>query len=329
MTPPIRQTLSYIKNQLAIYDIDPKNKLGQNFLIDLNTLDLVIAAGNLSKNDAILEIGPGTGTLTHHLVELAGFVLSVEIDRRFEPVLQHLIPNNSPFELHIGDFLASKNRLDSQVLDKFIAGGTKFGCSQFKLVANLPYSIATPAIINLLMSPIPLERIVGLVQWETAEKITAKPGTDPYSGMSVLIQSLADCRILRRVPPTVFHPKPKVDSAILEILPNREKQAYLCNFLSTTVSAKDGPNRFRMFLRDLFLHRRKSLRQALAKMPMGVKIQKPLLDEMLIAQQLPPDIRADQLDFESLLSLAKGWWQIKGQVDPIKGFIEDSLLDES
>lgn len=96
MTQPIRQTISYIKNILAIYAIDPKNKLGQNFLIDLNTLDLVIAAGNLSKQDAVLEIGPGTGTLTHNLVEQAGYVLSVEIDSRFEPILKELVPSESP-----------------------------------------------------------------------------------------------------------------------------------------------------------------------------------------------------------------------------------------
>lgn len=95
MTQPIRQTISYIKNILAIYAIDPKNKLGQNFLIDLNTLDLVIAAGNLSKQDAVLEIGPGTGTLTHNLVEQAGYVLSVEIDSRFEPILKELVPSES------------------------------------------------------------------------------------------------------------------------------------------------------------------------------------------------------------------------------------------
>ena len=329
MTQPIRQTISYIKNILAIYAIDPKNKLGQNFLIDLNTLDLVIAAGNLSKQDAVLEIGPGTGTLTHNLVEQAGYVLSVEIDSRFEPILKELVPSESPFELHMGDFLASKNRLDSQVLDKLKAGAKKYGCTQFKLVANLPYSIATPAIINLLMSDIPFERLVGMVQFETAEKIAAKPNTDPYSAMSVLIQSLAECRILRRVPPTVFHPKPKVDSAILEILPNPDKRAHLCNFLSTADSPMAGPNRFRIFLRDLFLHRRKSLRQALAKMPMGTNILKPLLDELLITQQLTPEIRADQLDAHQLLTLAKGWWRIKDHVDPIKGFIEDSLLDEA
>lgn len=329
MSPPIRQTISHIKNILAIYNIDPKNKLGQNFLIDLNTLDLVIAAGNLSKKDAILEIGPGTGTLTQNLVEKAGYVLSVEIDHRFEPILQTLMPTGSPFELHMGDFLASKNRLDAQILDKLKAGAAKYGCTQFKLVANLPYSIATPAIINLLMSDIPFDRLVGMVQFETAEKIAAKPSTDSYSAMSVLIQSLAECRILRRVPPTVFHPKPKVDSAILEILPIQEKRAHLLRFLESVNSPLDGPNRFRIFLRDLFLHRRKSLRQALAKMPLGINILKPLLDELLNSQNLTPEIRADQLDGHQLLTLAKGWWQIKDGVDPINGSIEDSLLDEA
>lgn len=325
----MRQTLSYIKNLLATHGIDPKNKLGQNFLIDLNTLDFVIAAGDLSKEDAILEIGPGTGTLTHNLVERAGYVLSVEIDLRFEPILRSLFSAESSFELHMGDILASKNKLDPEVLERWKAGATRHGCTRFKLVANLPYSVATPVLINLLLTDIPIERLVGMVQFETAEKIAAETGSDSYSGLSVLAQSLADCRIVRRVPPTVFHPRPKVDSAILELLPNHQKRANLCSSLASSDEPLLGPVRFRLFLRDLFLHRRKTLRAALVKMPLGSNIPKPLLDELIARNELPAQIRADQMSHAQLLEFAIGWWEIKNSLGPILEPIDDDLVIDS
>lgn len=325
----MRQTLSYIKTLLATHGIDPKNKLGQNFLVDLNTLDLVIAAGNLSKKDAILEIGPGTGTLTHNLVERAGFVLSVEIDSRFEPILGSLFPHEAPFELHMGDILASKNKLDPIVLEKWKAGASKHGCTCFKLVANLPYSVATPVLINLLLSDIPIERLVGMVQFETAEKISAGPGSQAYSGLSVFAQSMADCRIVRRVPPTVFYPRPKVDSAILEMLPNQEKRAHLCEMLGGLPDHGQGPFRFRLFLRDLFLHRRKTLRAALAKMPLGGNIPKTCLDDLIEGLDLPVQIRADQMTYQQLLDLSKGWWKLANRLDPTDLPIDDDLIVDS
>jgi len=325
----MRQTLSYIKNLLATYGIDPKNKLGQNFLIDLNTLDFVISAGELSKEDAVLEIGPGTGTLTHNLVERAGFVLSAEIDSRFEPILGSLFLPNAPFELHMGDILASKNKLDPVVLDKWRAGAALYGCTRFKLVANLPYSVATPVLINLILSEIPIERLVGMVQFETAEKISADVGSEAYSGLAVLAQSLSDCRIIRRVPPTVFHPRPKVDSAILEMIPNSQKRSVLCNALSTSNDPNIGPYRFRVFLRDLFLHRRKALRAALVKMPLGAQIPKEMLDQLITRLELPMQIRADQMTHTQLIELSKGWWEIKNQFDPQELSIQEDLIIDS
>lgn len=325
----MRQTLSYIKNLLATHGIDPKNKLGQNFLIDLNTLDLVISAGEISQKDAILEIGPGTGTLTHNLVERAGFVLSVEVDSRFQPILESLVLPDAPFELHMGDILVSKNKLDPVVLDKWRKGASRHGCTCFKLVANLPYSVATPVLINLLLSDIPIERMVGMVQFETAEKISAEVGSQAYSGLSVLAQSMADCRIARRVPPTVFHPRPKVDSAILEIFPNPQKREDLCSVLSNSNDLNLGPFRFRLFLRDLFLHRRKTLRAALVKMPLGSKIPKAILDELITKLELPNQIRADEMTPNQLLDLSKGWWEIKNEVDPMDTLYDENLIIDS
>ena len=325
----MRQTLSFIQNLLASNGIDPKNKLGQNFLIDLNTLDLVISAGNISKDDAILEIGPGTGTLTHNLVERAGFVLSVEIDSRFEQILLSLFSGDVPFELHMGDALASKNTLDPVILEKWKSGARRHGCKRFKLVANLPYSVATPVLINLLLTDMEIERMVAMVQFETAEKISAPPGSQTYSGLSVLSQSLADCRIVRRVPPTVFHPRPKVDSAILEMLPNSEKRATLCKFLSTPNEPDNSPDRFRLFLRDLFLHRRKTVRSALGKMPTGTKIPKTMLDDLLNQLGISSQIRADQMSSHQLLELARAWWQVKNQIDPISQIQCENLVIDS
>jgi 16S rRNA (adenine1518-N6/adenine1519-N6)-dimethyltransferase len=229
----------------------------------------------------------------------------------------------------MGDILASKNKLDPVVLDKWRAGAALYGCTRFKLVANLPYSVATPVLINLILSEIPIERLVGMVQFETAEKISADVGSEAYSGLAVLAQSLSDCRIIRRVPPTVFHPRPKVDSAILEMIPNSQKRSVLCNALSTSNEPNIGPYRFRVFLRDLFLHRRKALRAALVKMPLGAQIPKEMLDQLITRLKLPMQIRADQMTHTQLIELSKGWWEIKNQFDPQELSSKEDLIIDS
>ncbi len=279
-----RQTLSYIRDLIMSHGLSPKNKMGQNFLVDLNLVDLIIATAELDREDSILEVGTGTGGLTARLSDHAGAVLSVELDTDFHRMASHLLRKRTNIQLIHADILAGKNELNPGVVAAWDQLSATHGCARRKLVANLPYVVATPVIGNLLISDIALERMVVMVQWELAERMIAEVGTKEYSSLAVLIQSVADVQIVRRLAPTVFWPKPQVDSAIVCIRPNPTKRA-----LIPSVPA------FRVFLRDLYTHRRKNLRQALAGWPTGRKDKKEV-DAKLAELGIDGTVRAETLD---------------------------------
>ncbi len=310
MLPTTRQTLSYLRTLFQERGIRPKNKLGQNFLIDLNLLDLVVRSAELSAADLVLEVGSGTGSLTMRLLEHAGAVVSVEIDPAFhnlaeEAVATHftLFPpepgkpgtrKENARMLHT-DVLAGKNTLTPVVLQSIRELATQAGTSNVKLVANLPYSVAVPVIANLLLSDLPIERMVVMVQWEIAERLTAQPSTHTYAALAVLVQSIADVAIVRRIPPTAFWPRPQVDSAIMLIRPNPARRSHV----------GDVP-RFRTFLRDLYVHRRKNLRGALSSLPSG-RIAKGEVDSKLAELGISGTVRAEDLDLEHHLRLCQSF----------------------
>lgn len=289
--PPPRQTLSYLRGLLDRYGIHPKNKLGQNFLIDLNIVDLIVRTADLSKDDTVLEVGTGTGSLTGRLADLAGAVVSVEIDEPFHLLAKEVLDERPNVALIHADALKTKNEFNPDVLAKLFEMRERFGCTRLKLVANLPFVVATPVIGNLLVQGVPVERIVVMVQWEIAERLTAPVGAHEYSSLAVFVQSVADVTVVRRLAPTVFWPRPLVDSAVVEIRPNAEKQARI----------GDVP-RWRAFLRDLYVHRRKNLRGALTGWPSGRR-DKPDVDAKLAALGIDGNVRAEDLDIEQHLRL--------------------------
>jgi len=289
--PSPRQTLSYLRRLFDGFGLEAKSKLGQNFLIDLNLLDLVVRSAELDASDAVLEVGTGTGSLTAELSKFAGAVCTVEIDKMLQPVAQQIVGERPNVRFVFGDALASKNELNPDMLAAWTETAAKHGCTRRKLVANLPYVIATPLISNLLISGIPIDRMVVMVQWEIAERMRADAGTKDYNALSVLIQSVADVEIVRKVLPSNFHPRPKVDSAIVKIVPNAEKRA----------KVGDVP-RFRAFLRDLYVHRRKNLRQALSGWPSGRR-DKTEVDAKLKALAIDGTIRSEALDIDQHLVL--------------------------
>lgn len=291
--PPPRQTLSFLRNLLRHRGIVPKNKLGQNFLIDLNLLDLIVRTAELSKSDAVLEIGSGTGTLTGKLADAAGAVVTVEIDADFAALVQELMQTHPNVRVLHADVLRTKNELNPEVLTAFDEQARRFGCTCRKLVANLPYVVATPVIANMLILDPGIERMVVMVQWEIAERMTASPGTSHYSSLAVLTQALADVNVIRRVGPTVFWPKPKVDSAIVQIVPNAQKRQRIRDV-----------GRLRVFLRNLYAHRRKNLRGALVGWPDGPR-DKAEVDRLLSSLGIDGQVRAEDLDVEQHLRLCE------------------------
>ena len=296
--PPVpspRQTLTYLTRLFEAHGVEVKSKLGQNFLIDLNLLDLIVRTAELDRSDAVLEVGTGTGSLTAKLAEHAGVVITVEIDKTLHPIARQVIGERPNVRFVFGDALESKNLLNPTMLAEWEKSASAVGCTRRKLVANLPYVIATPLISNLLIARGDIELIVVMVQWEIAERMRAEPGTKEYNALSVLVQSVADVEIVRRVGPTNFYPRPKVDSAIVLIKPNAEKRA----------KVNDVP-KFRAFLRDLYTQRRKNLRQALSSGP-GGKRDKADVDAKLAALGIDASLRAEALDVEQHLRLAKAF----------------------
>jgi 16S rRNA (adenine1518-N6/adenine1519-N6)-dimethyltransferase len=254
--PAPRQTQSFLRNLFRQHGLVPKKSLGQNFLIDINLVDFIVKSGDLDKSDFILEVGTGTGSLTSRLAHGAGAVLTVEIDRAFHQLAKETSSEPPHVVFFQGDVLKNKNTINPEVLAAIDQLEARIATKQRKLIANLPYAVATPVISNLLLGDRSWERMVVMVQWEIADKMVAVPGTKEYGALAILAQSLADIEILRRLPPEVFWPRPAVDSGIIRIWPKAEKRAQIPDV-----------RRFRVFLRDLYAHRRKNLRGGLVSMP--------------------------------------------------------------
>lgn len=292
MTEP-RQTLSYVRQLLSDHGIRPKSKLGQNFLIDLNLIDLIIREAELTREDLVLEVGTGTGSLTARLAAAAGAVVSVEVDPAFHQLAQANLADRDNALLIHRDILQNKNELAGDVLRALDEQAARFHCTRRKLISNLPYAVATPVIANLLVADIPMERMVVTVQWEIAERLLATIGVKAYAALAVLVQSVADVSLVRKLAPSVFWPRPQVDSAIVKIVPNAQKRARVGDVA-----------RFRVFLRDLYVHRRKNLRAALAGWP-GGRRDKAEVDARLSELGIDGNCRAEELAIEQHLRLCE------------------------
>lgn len=293
----LRQTQSYLRTLLGQHGVWPKNKLGQNFLIDLNVLELVVRSAELWSGDVVLEIGTGTGSLTQRLADETAAVLSVEVDPPIHAMATELIDSKGNVQLLLTDVLKNKNQLSPVVMEALASLLHQYPDRSLKVVANLPYAVATPVIANLLMTDLPIECFVVTVQWEMAERLMAKPGTKDFSALTVLVQSLADVELVRKLAPSVFWPRPMVHSAIVKIVPNAEKRSQIPDL-----------ERFRNFLRDVYVHRRKNLRISLSTMPSGRR-SKTEIDEMLARLDIDGSLRAETLSVEQHLQLCEAYHQ--------------------
>lgn len=291
VNPKPRQTLSYLQQLLEARGLHTNSKLGQNFLIDLNLIDLAVRVAELTREDLVLEVGCGTGSMTTRLAEQAGAVLGVELDPGYVELVRDFTRGQAHVKLIHGDILERKHCINPEVIAALRAGLTHKEIRRLKLVANLPYVVATPVITNLLMSDLPFERMVVTVQWELAERLRARPSTKDFNALSVIVQALADVQVVRRLPPTVFWPRPKVYSAIVLIKPNPAKRAAISDL-----------DRFHGFVHKLYLHRRKNLRGALLP-HVADRFDKATLDAHLTRHGFDPQGRAEALKVERHLDL--------------------------
>ena len=291
--PSKKQTQSFLRRRFAEIGIQPRAKLGQNFLIDLNLQHSLVNAANLQPNDVVLEVGTGTGSLTSLMAPLVASVVTVEIDANLYALageeLSHL---NNVRRLQF-DVLKNKNHLAPELLDVLKAELDAEPGRCLKLAANLPYHVATPLMSNLLMLDWPPQQMTVTIQKELADRMVAHPKTKDYSALSVWMQCQCRTEILRTMPPTVFWPRPKVISAIVQVTLDQRLRDRI-------------PDRayFHQFTRSMFFHRRKFLRSELLSAYKN-RIEKPQVDAVLSEMQLPPTARAEELSVQQLLDLCQ------------------------
>ncbi|MDA0970853.1 MAG: 16S rRNA (adenine(1518)-N(6)/adenine(1519)-N(6))-dimethyltransferase RsmA [Planctomycetota bacterium] len=295
---PPRQTAAYLKKWFAEVGFTIDARRGQNFLIDLNLLDLLIRSAAIGPDDVVLEVGAGSGTLTTRLALLAARVVSAEIDSRLAQLTREQLlmlgEAGERVELVEGDALHSKHRFAVGLLDAIARARDASPTGRFLLVANLPYCVATPVISNLLALPDPFDAACVTIQRELAERITARPGSSEYSGLSVWIGSQCRSEIVRVLPPSAFWPRPKVESAILRIETEPARRQAIPDL-----------DRFHAFVRDVFCHRRKLLRGVLARMAGGRDQAKgrAIVDRVFAEMGLEPQARAEEIAPDAFVRL--------------------------
>ena len=234
-----QRTIEVIKK----YEFCFQKKFGQNFLIDGHVLDKIIAGAGVTKDDMVLEIGPGIGTMTQYLAEAAGKVVAVEIDRNLLPILQETLADYDNVKVIHADVLS----LDLEKLVQEENGGRPI-----KVVANLPYYITTPIIMALFEQHVPLANVTVMVQKEVAARMKSGPGSKDYGALSLAVQYYAEPYIVANVPCNCFMPRPNVDSAVIR----------LTRYEEPPVQVKDEKMLFKI-IRASFNQRRKTLQNGL------------------------------------------------------------------
>ena len=256
------------------YGFTTRKRFGQNFLIDENIIQQIMDATGLTEDDCALEIGPGIGALTQHLARRAGRVVAVEIDRNLIPILQETLAGCDNVTVINQDIL----KTDLQEVAKTWNHGNRL-----KVVANLPYYITTPIVMQLLESRAPIASLTLMVQKEVADRMQAGPGTKDYGALSLAVQYYAKVRVVTTVSPGCFIPRPNVDSAVI----------HLDMVENGTVPVRDPDLLFRL-IRASFNQRRKTLANAL-KNAEGLSFSREQIVEILDEMGLPATVRGEAL----------------------------------
>ena len=279
-------TLGNPKNTIEVlqkYQFNFQKKFGQNFLIDTRVLEQIIAAAGVDKEDFVLEIGPGIGTMTQYLCEAAREVVAVEIDNHLIPILKDTLSAYDNVEVLCEDILkVDINRLAQE----------KNEGKPIKVVANLPYYITTPIIMGLFESHVPIDSITIMVQKEVADRMQVGPGTKDYGALSLAVQYYAKPEIVVNVPPSCFMPQPKVGSAVIR----------LTRHAKPPVDVKDEKLMFGI-IRASFNQRRKTLANGLGN-SLQFQLDKEQITECITALGVPATIRGEALTLEQFAELS-------------------------
>lgn len=254
--------------------------LGQNFLIDGNTVRKIVHLAGITKEDCVIEIGPGMGTLTEELAINANKVISIELDNRLKPILEETLSPYDNTKIIFEDVL----KVDLKELIENECGGLNV-----KIVANLPYYVTTPIIAKLIESELPIQSITVMVQKEVAQRMAAKAHTKEYGSLSLFVQFYTEPKILMKVPKTVFMPQPTIDSSVINLQ------------LRDELPKANTENYFKL-VRAAFSKRRKTLINALSTY--GFDIEKEELKEALKRASIEETVRGEDLTMEDYISLS-------------------------
>lgn len=267
------QTLTKIKTLLARQGLRPKHWLGQHFLHDANKIRQIIEAAAIRPGDRVLEVGAGTGTLSEEILAAGANLISVEVDLELKPILTaRLSPFSHRCTFLFADVLAGKNALNEDLL-ALLADGP------YKLVANLPYQVASPLLVNLAVSGTGLTDAVVMVQRDVANRLTSPPGRRTYGPLGVIVQAIFELKTVTTLPPDCFWPRPKVDSTVLHLSRHLEPLT-------------DQPQQLAVMVQRLFQKRRKQIGG--------------ILDTRCLPAGIAPTQRPEELSVRQLVELS-GW----------------------
>ena len=284
-----QNTIQFMKE----HGISAKKRFGQNFLIDRRVLERITAGADITKQDTVIEIGPGIGTLTQALCEAAGYVYAVEIDKDMLPLLEENLADYSNYKIINDDIL--KVDLDALIAESAAKTGTdstQDNAARIKVAANLPYYITTPIIMQLLESRLPISSITVMVQKEVADRMQALPGSSDYGALSLAVQYYARAEITAKVPPNCFIPRPGVDSAVITLK---------C-YDKPPVEVKDDRYMFKL-IKAAFAQRRKTLVNAL-KNDASLKLTREQVEAAICSLGLNADIRGERLSLAEFAKLS-------------------------
>ena len=265
------------------YQFAFQKRFGQNFLIDAHVLEKIVNAAGITKDDCVLEIGPGIGTMTQYLAESAGQVIAVEIDTNLLPILADTLKDYSNVKVINQDIL----KVDINELVKEYNNGRPI-----KVVANLPYYITTPINMGLFESNVPIDNITVMVQKEVADRMQVGPGSKDYGALSLAVQYYASPYIVANVPPNCFIPRPNVGSAVIR----------LTRYQEPPVQVKDPKLMFKL-IRASFNQRRKTLQNGLNNSP-EISFSKEEITKAIESLGVSPSVRGEALSLEQFAQLA-------------------------
>ncbi|WP_302810008.1 16S rRNA (adenine(1518)-N(6)/adenine(1519)-N(6))-dimethyltransferase RsmA [Eubacterium ventriosum] len=283
-------TPSATKEIINKYSFACQKKFGQNFLIDSNVLESIIRGAEITKDDFVLEIGPGIGTMTQYLCEAARQVVAVEIDKMLIPILEDTLSEYDNVEVINQDVL----KVDIKSLAEEKNNG-----KPIKVVANLPYYITTPIIMGLFESGVPIDSITIMVQKEVADRMQTGPGSKDYGALSLAVQFYATAKVILNVSATCFMPRPNVDSAVIKLTRHKEP----------TVNVADEKLMFKI-IRASFNQRRKTLVNGLKNSP-ELSFSKEQIVKAIEKIGKPETIRGEALTLEEFAELANAFTELK------------------